>query len=298
MGQLEQIVENKFGLKIHYYALVNYNAFRDAVNAVGGIDVVIKSTDPKGLYDPNIDWTNKKPLVNLSNGPHHLNGQQALNLARARGDSYRSYGFAGSDFDRTANQRMMLLALKNKATSAGVVTNPAKIASLSDALGNNLQTDLKANQVKRLFTITEKIDSNNVKSLSLNDANGNQLLKGYTGSGGQSALIPALGLNDYTDIQSFILQQISNNPIIQENAKIVVLNGTDYDGLGSRQKTYLESKRLKVIKVGDAGTNTATSKVIDLSKGKCWQLELFLETPMEITLQPLTRILVYMTQIL
>ena len=268
MGQLEQIIENKFGLKMHYFALVNYNALKEAVDSVGGIDVVINSKDPRGLYDPNIDWTNRKPLVKLTNGPHRLNGQQALNLARARGDAYNSYGFAGSDFDRTSNQRMMLLALKNKATSSSVLANPAKLADLSDAIGKNVSTDLKASQLKRLYTLTKKIDSGNVKSLSLNEANGKQLLKSYTAPGGQSTLIPALGLNDYTDIQSFILQQTSNNPIIQENASVVVLNGTDYDGLGSSQKTELSKKRIRVIKVGDAGKNYSTSQVIDLSKGK------------------------------
>ncbi len=79
---------------------------------MGGIDLTIKSTDRRGLYDPNIDWTTKGPLVKLTNGPHHLSGRQALNLARARGDAYNSYGFAGSDFDRTENQRKMLVALK------------------------------------------------------------------------------------------------------------------------------------------------------------------------------------------
>lgn len=268
MGQLEQIIENKFGLKIHYYALVNYNALKEAVDSVGGINVVINSKDPRGLYDPNIDWSNRKPLVKLSNGPHTLNGQQALNLARARGDAYNSYGFAGSDFDRTSNQRMMLLALKNKATSSSVLANPAKLADLSDAIGKNVSTDLKAAQLKRLYTITKKIDSGNVKSLSLNDANGKQLLKSYAAPGGQSTLIPALGLNDYTEIQTFILQQTSSNPIIQENASVVVLNGTDYDGLGSSQKDELSKKRIRVIKVGDAGKNYAASQIIDLSKGK------------------------------
>ncbi len=111
MGQLEQVVSQDFNIPIDYYALIDYNALKQAVDAVGGIDVNIKSDDPRGLYDPNIDWTTGGPLVKLTNGPHHLNGQQALDLARARGDSYRSYGFGGSDFTRTGNQRDMLVAL-------------------------------------------------------------------------------------------------------------------------------------------------------------------------------------------
>jgi len=268
MGQLEQVLEKNLGIDINYYALVNYNALKESVDSVGGIDVVINSKDPRGLYDPNIDWSTRKPLVKLTNGPHHLTGQQALNLARARGDSYNSYGFPASDFDRTANQRMMLVALKNKATSSSVLANPAKLADLSDVVGKNVQTDLKAAQVKRLYTIVKKIDSNNIKSLSLNNANGVDLLKSYTAPGGQSTLIPAAGIDDYSAIQSFILQQSSSNPIVQEGARVVVLNGTDTDGLGTLQKNNLSKQKIRVIKVGDAGTAQAVSSVIDLSKGK------------------------------
>ena len=59
---------------------------RDAVNDVGGITVNIQSPDPRGLYDPSIDYATNGPLVDLSNGVHTLSGEQALDLARARDD--------------------------------------------------------------------------------------------------------------------------------------------------------------------------------------------------------------------
>ncbi|HSH55842.1 MAG TPA: LCP family protein, partial [Candidatus Limnocylindrales bacterium] len=54
MGALAKVVSTNFGIPVHYYALVNYSAFRDSVNAVGGIDVTIQSEDPRGLYDAMI----------------------------------------------------------------------------------------------------------------------------------------------------------------------------------------------------------------------------------------------------
>jgi len=72
MGQLQQVIENNFGLTINYYALVNYNAFRDAVNAVGGIDVVIKSTDPRGLYDPEHRLCDQRPARQTDQRPAPL----------------------------------------------------------------------------------------------------------------------------------------------------------------------------------------------------------------------------------
>jgi LCP family protein required for cell wall assembly len=206
MGLLEKVVEQNFDIHINYYALVNYTALRDAVNAVGGVDVTIQSSDPRGLYDPSRDWTSRTytPLVKLSNGPHTLGGQQALNLARARGDSYGSYGYGQSDFTRTYNQRLLLSALKTKALTAGVVTNPIRLGSLLDAMGNNVQTDFQTNEVRRLVTLSQEIPDSSIKSVSLNDANGKNLLTSYHTYNGQSALIPAAGVDDYSDINDFL----------------------------------------------------------------------------------------------
>ena len=49
---------------------MDYGAFSDSVNAVGGVTVDIQSPDPRGLYDPD--------LQHLPNGPNFLNGQTAL----------------------------------------------------------------------------------------------------------------------------------------------------------------------------------------------------------------------------
>ncbi|HEX8182158.1 MAG TPA: LCP family protein [Candidatus Saccharimonadales bacterium] len=205
MGLLEKIIERDFEIDINYYALVNYTALRDAVNSVGGIDVTIASTDPRGLYDPSRDYSKptRAPLVKLTNGVHSLDGQEALNLARARGDAYGAYGY-NADYTRTANQRLMLTALKDKATSAGVTSNPIKIGSLLDSFGNNVLTDFQTNEVRRLASISKAIPSASIKSASLNDVNGKNLLTSYRSANGQSALIPATGVDDYTDITAYL----------------------------------------------------------------------------------------------
>jgi LCP family protein required for cell wall assembly len=269
MGQLEQVVSDALDIPINYYALVNYTAMKQAVDAVGGVDITVKSDDPRGLYDPNTDWTTHGPLVKLSNGPHHLNGQQALDLARARGDAYNSYGYAGSDFTRTENQRKLLTALKTKAVSAGVLANPAKLSNLSDAVGNNVKTDFKLGEVRRLYDILKNINGGAIQSLSLNDADGVNLLSSYTSPQGQSALAPEAGVDDFSDIQSFIRRKTSSNPVVQEAAKIVVLNGTETNGLAGKIKSQLKGKQMNVTDVGDAGNITqSTTTIINLSGTK------------------------------
>lgn len=274
MGMLEKVVEQNLGVDLNYNALINYNAFKQSVDAVGGVDVTINSDDSRGLYDPNIARTDGGPLK-LTNGKHHLDGQTALNLARARGDSYYSYGFPASDFDRTAHQRQLLVALKSKAFSSGVVANPLKVSSLMDALGANVKTDMTLSEVRRLIQIGQKIDNKHIKSVSLNDADGTNLLASYRSPDGESALVPAAGPDDYTDIKRFLHKLTSNNPLVKEDATVALLNGTDTYGLAGNNAKKLEDKGLTVSATADAsGTRSHTTIINNAGTSKPATLKL------------------------
>ncbi|MGD0284687.1 MAG: LCP family protein [Candidatus Saccharimonadales bacterium] len=196
MGLLEEVVNQDLGITCQYYALIDYTAFRDAVNAVGGITITINSPDPRGLYDPNVD-------LKLPNGAVALDGQEALNLARARGDGYGSYGFPQADFDRTQHQRQMLVAVEQKATTLGVLSNPVKIGDLFDAVGNNIQTDFKTNDVQALYSLAKKVNINNIQSLTYSESGNNALLQVYVAPDGEDALIPVAGIGNYSAIQDY-----------------------------------------------------------------------------------------------
>lgn len=204
VGLLKQVIEAGFGVPIDYYALINYAAVRDSVNSLGGIIVDIKSSDPRGLYDPNISPVDGGPL-RLPNGSQTLDGQTALNLTRARGDAYGSYGFAQADFDRTQHQRQVLTAIKNKL-SWKLVLNPRKNSQVLNAFAVNIKTDMTASDARPLFGLFNSIPSSSLRSLNLRDFNGRNYLSGYTTPYGQSALIPAAGLNDYSAIKDALSQ--------------------------------------------------------------------------------------------
>ncbi len=265
MTGLEKMVSQKLNIPIDYYALIDYTAFRDAVNAVGGITIDIQSDNPYGLYDA---FTHLK----LPNGEVTLDGQQALDLARARGDDSAgdiSYGFPDGDFDRTEHQRQMLIALEEKATQTSVLANPSKLGSLFDAIGNNVKTDLNLSDVRRLYQLSKLIPQSKIKSLSLNNDNGQSLLSDYESYDGESALIPSAGMNNYSDIQAFVAKYTSNNPIVQEGATVVVLNGTETDGLASDYRSKLQNLHIDVDQIGDAYSyDIPTTEIIDNSGGK------------------------------
>jgi polyisoprenyl-teichoic acid--peptidoglycan teichoic acid transferase len=200
MGLLEQVVAQDFATQIDYYALINYASVRDTVNALGGINVNIQSADPRGLFDPNISPADGGPLK-LANGSQTLDGQTALNLTRARGDAYDSYGFAQADFDRTEHQRQVLAAIKSKL-SWRLVLNPRKNSQILNAVAGNVKTDITAPEARPLFSLFNSIPQNQLQSLNLRNLGGTNYLSSYTTSFGQNALVPSAGLSDYFEIDS------------------------------------------------------------------------------------------------
>src|SRR6185437_12301972 len=196
-----------------------------------------------------------------TNGVHHLNGTQALDLARARGDAPGAYGFARSDFDRTEHQRELILALKAKALNAGVLANPFTLSSLFDSVGKNVRTDFTLGEVRRLYDIGKNIKDGSIQSIGLNDANGVNYLASYTSPTGQSALMPAAGLDDFSKIQAYISRLTTNNPIVKEGASVVVLNGTNTAGLAAKAQAALTTHDINVAAIGDASAPLAQTTI-------------------------------------
>jgi LCP family protein required for cell wall assembly len=266
MSGLESLINNDLGIPIDYYALVNYQAFEGIVNAVGGVRIDIQSPDPRGLYDP-------QPYAGaaafrLSNGWQTLDGEQALNLARARGEAYGSYGFPEGDFNRTQHQRQLLIAIAQKAETIGVVSNPLKVSQIFDTLGSNVKTDLTLPDVLALIRVTKGLTPSNIASLAYSYGGTNPLLANYTSPSGQDGLIPSAGLGDYAQLQAYYKQQTSNSPVAKEDASVVILNGSQVIGLAHQEETTLEKQNFTVSTIADATNEYPGSMIIDLSNGK------------------------------
>ncbi|MFA5004468.1 MAG: LCP family protein [Candidatus Saccharimonadales bacterium] len=270
MNLLQKTIEQNLDIPINYQVLVNYTAFKDLVNAVGGITIKIQSPDPRGIYDPSLDYTTRNccALAKYPNGNVNLNGKQALNLARARGDAYGSYGFPQADFDRTQHQRQMLLAVKDKASNTSVIANPLKVSKLVDAAGNNVRTNLSLSEIQALYYYTKDLNDGSIQSSNINTLDGKPMLASYMSPNGQSALIPAAGIDDFSDIQAQIKKLFSSDPVVRESANVVVLNATNTVGLATKQGNILSAKGMIISQVADASANQAATSMIDNSGGK------------------------------
>lgn len=201
-GLLQKIIDETFEIKIGYYTIINYAAVKSTVDALGGVTVNIQSSDPRGLYDPNFRPQEGGPLK-LANGPQHLDGQTALNLTRARGATFGSYGFPQSDFNRTQHQQQVFAAIREKL-SWELLLHPQKNGRIFDAVASNIQTNIKISEVIPLYRLLKQVPDSSLKPVNLREFNGVNLLASYTTPYGQSALIPAAGIHDYDQIQKAI----------------------------------------------------------------------------------------------
>ncbi|TSC75047.1 MAG: cell envelope-related transcriptional attenuator [Parcubacteria group bacterium Gr01-1014_44] len=106
--------------------IFDFKAFREIVDALEGIDLNLKKP-----FEEKNQWGYE---FSLPVGPNHLNGQEALYFVRSR--------YSTSDFDRSLRQQQVILAIKNKAFSAGILSNPLKLGPLLKSVTKNIMTDL------------------------------------------------------------------------------------------------------------------------------------------------------------
>lgn len=264
MGLLAKVVGTNFGIPVQYYGKINYTAFRDAVDAVGGITITIDSDDPRGIYDPNIQPKDGGP-VRLKNGPQKLDGKGALALARSRNVA-GGYGMSRGDFDRTTYQRAMLIALKDKALSAGVLSNPSKIGGLLDAAGDNVETNFNTSELRRLHDLSKLIKSSDITSVDLADPELNLIKTGMYN--GQSIVLPSAGIKDYSEIKTYFKKLTSTDPLVKEEAQVVVLNGSGQTGLAQKYADKLSEKGITVLVVSNADAEQQTSSLVDISDAR------------------------------
>lgn len=118
-------VEHFLEIPIDYYATVDFQGFKALVDAIGGVDINVEKD--MSFYDRLT-----KQNVYLQGGPQTLNGFQALNYARFRGD-------VEGDFGRNRRQRQVVSAIIDQTIDLRNVTNMKEI---SEALGENVRTDI------------------------------------------------------------------------------------------------------------------------------------------------------------
>jgi LCP family protein required for cell wall assembly len=118
-------VEANTGVYVDHFAVVNFEGFRDMVDALGGVDICV----PEPIDDPATG-------LRLPAGTSHLDGTEATQFVRAR----KGIG-NGSDIGRIDRQQAFLSAVVREATSSGLLLRPDRLLGFLDAATASLTTD-------------------------------------------------------------------------------------------------------------------------------------------------------------
>ena len=143
---VQRAVGELLGIRIHYYAQVDMAGFVKMVDAVGGVDVVVR----RALNDPRYDGFGGERGWSIEPGRHHLNGLDALAYARIR----KSAG--ESDFTRAERQQQILVAIRNAAVRGENLV--FRLPALIDAVGDTVRTDMPPDRLPQLAAMAEEID--------------------------------------------------------------------------------------------------------------------------------------------
>lgn len=130
-----ETVEYLFDVPVDYYMTINFNAFIDVVDTLGGIEVDV----PFEMHE--LDSKDRKEAIHLLPGEQRLNGEEALAFVRSR-----KYD---NDFERGNRQQEALQAIFNEALSFNNVLNVNK---LINAVGSNMKTNIPFSQIVALST--------------------------------------------------------------------------------------------------------------------------------------------------
>ncbi|KKQ95270.1 MAG: LytR family transcriptional protein [candidate division CPR2 bacterium GW2011_GWC1_39_9] len=249
-------VSDILDIPIHYYAKVDFTAFKKAIDAVGGVSI----TPSEDLYDPHYPGG----TVNFDGGKtYSMNGDTALKYARSRQTT--------SDFDRARRQQEVMISLKEKALSLGTLSNPKTVLDLIGIMGDHVRTNLQPNEIKRIMDISKKMDSGKINSVVIDGENTKLVTTGMIGDA--SCVFPVAGIGKYADIQDYVYDLLSNKKpesnYKDENASILIENGTTIAGLATTAKTNLEDEGYLDLSVGNADSQDySKTRIIDYSGGK------------------------------
>ena len=159
-------IEKLFDVDIDYYAKINFKGVVSLVDAVGGIDVDV----PYSFCEQNSSRQWGDNTIYVKKGKQHLNGEQALALARNRhgwpkkcADEWNQG--TRNDFVRGKNQMKIIMGVAGAATK---LTDPNQAISILEKIKSNFQTNITTKDVLSLYSLAKSIvlnDSTNLVNL-------------------------------------------------------------------------------------------------------------------------------------
>ncbi len=207
---MRTIVGEVTGLDIPYGVTINFQGFKDLVNAIGGITITLEQPFEEGMQFRGLEkrcdgitytvpsGSYEEKRIQRKNGTYYANPKRyplcfekmttaaiaelecGGNFKLPAGENlldgdkalcYARARYTSSDFDRARRQQEVIKLIKDKSLSLGTLTDFSKVTAMLDSLGNNVSTNLEAWEMKRMLELYQKAgDAGNINQKVLENS--------------------------------------------------------------------------------------------------------------------------------
>jgi LCP family protein required for cell wall assembly len=226
LNGLKAILGNLYGLDIKYFVQVNFEGFREVVDALGGVTINVQVP----VLDDNFPQPNgRRERLFVPAGVQHMTGAQALEFARSRKST--------SDFERGARQQRVIVSLRQQLDVGSALRN---IDALAAAIGDSVRTDIPREIVPQLLGLAERVDTRSIRSVTFTPPFYQKEClncppRGYIIQPRVDRIRQAV--EDAFKVDPAFAE--TRDALLQEGAEVWVLNGSGRNGEAARLSEYL-----------------------------------------------------------
>jgi LCP family protein required for cell wall assembly len=229
------------GLTFDRYIAVDFVAFRDMVDALGGVDVCL-TTNLDDISYP--DYSGGFHPIHFKAGCQHLSGEQALEVARSR---HAAQAQQSSDFGRARRQQDIMQAIKKKATT---INGFSKAPQLLSALQKNITTDMTLSDMRAIYDWGKNLPDSSIIRVALTapapGTQGNLLDSFNCGMGPQVSQLCPDDPSFYT-IHRYLASLLIDPAVLAEKAPVQIADAANnYSDLGSRVTSMFDPTGLQL----------------------------------------------------
>jgi len=167
-------ISQVIGQPVDYWVGVDFKAFRDVVDALGGVQINV----PTALDDRRYPRGETAGMMHIHFNPglQQFDGERALEYARSREST--------SDFDRSRRQQLIMLAVRQRVFSLNAIP---RLLSLLGALQDNVRTNLRPAEMRQLAGLAGQFKDEDIRRVAIDTSN---FLRSGSSSNGQYVLQP------------------------------------------------------------------------------------------------------------
>jgi LCP family protein required for cell wall assembly len=236
LNPLKKTVEKITGQTVDYHLMLDFEGFKKVIDELNGIIIQVDNDIIDHRYPgPGRSYE----TFEIKKGTHLINGDTALKYARVRHTP-------GGDFARLERQQDIISASKRRALSIENFINPIKLSNLLEILEENIQTNIKIDEIPAFIELFKNINTYEMNAKVLDAWSPDSLLAvSHVLLGNINAFILVPRTGNYQEIQNladniFNLNKIEKEKeaIEKESARILVVS--DQYQNSPRVKTFFQ----------------------------------------------------------